>query len=125
MSEVISTLVVGSIGITCWFLTVLWVTYWPGTQLDLWMYVCDLWHPSAWPLILSAWYWVLPVASSCLWAVCALYQLIAGLPQPKWWFALNLLLWMPVWLYPAVTIMLGTLGLIGIVGMWVPHKKKN
>jgi len=89
-------------------LTLHWFMYGLVYQIKVWAWVCDLWKPNVWPLVLSVWYWVIPVISSGLWFIYMLGRVLERRPWPKRWFWMNVLLWTPMWFYP----MVGALGLL-------------
>lgn len=123
MRELVSTFVVGTIGVLSMFALIWWVLYFPGVQIRVWAWVVDIWHPSTFPIVVSIWYWILPVVSTIGWFLCSMHQAFAGLPQPKRWFGLNVLLWAPIWIYPMGVCLLALFTFVGIAGMFVPHQK--
>jgi len=100
---------------------VYWVLYGPALQVLAWAWVVDLFHPSFMPIVMSVWYWLLPVCSTAIWLVVTLRCVIEGVDVYKKWGVCNLLLWSPLWFVPTVALVLAILAFLAWVNIWRWH----
>lgn len=116
VSKILGHSLVGvALWLGCGIACVYWTLYAPVGQMLLWAWFCEIWAPSMWPLVLSCWYWCVPAVLSLCWALESLRRLIEGVAHPRLLMYLCLLLWLPLWAVPVVSLALGIGSILGFV----------